>query len=353
VVALEAALIAIWPSTIAFEATLWKDVPYSIAVLAGTALLYQLSQSRAAAGRRPVQMGLGICMFGAAAFRHNGVVAALCMMAAAILLAWPERRRLLGVAVISLACWAGLRAIAQKMNDVIPVPPGYVAVGYLAAHVAAGTPLNPEEARLVDAIHPLAGGWPYVCGQTDPVTYDGKFNGFGLIREGWTPVWLVAKLTFRRPGPTFRHFRCASRFIWDPTFEQLIGPAIWYDAGKGWTVPPGWAVVALPPSPGLRRWLLGGLLKSLEPRMIELFWSPAWALFLIILASGLVALLEKDWAPLIVFLPILGQTLALAAVAPMPQVRYQFAVLLVAFLFVPGLLYRRLVPHGRPLEAPA
>ncbi len=87
--------------------------------------------------------------------------------------------------------------------------------------------------------------------------------------------------------------------------------------------------------------------------MIELFWSPVWALFLILLASGLVALREKALAPLIVFLPIFGQTLALALVAPMPHVRYQFVVLLAAFLFTPGLLYRGLVRRRPPLEVRA
>jgi len=331
-----AALISVWPPTVVFDATLWKDVPYSIAVVTGTGLLYRAWRSPAAGATRGFRLGLAACVFGAAVFRHNGFVAAACLGGAAALLVRSQWRPILGATAIALVCWAGLSWSVKKIAGVAPIPPGYVAIGYLASHVAAGTPLRPDESQLVDAMHPLAGGWPYVCGLTDPDVYDGKFNGRALAQEGWAPVKLVAKLTLQSPGATFRHLVCASRFIWDPTTDHLTGGAIWADASGFRTVPDDPHVAARSPVPRLRGWLLALLLRTEQPGPLQLFWSPALALWVLLLIAGWLALRRRDWGPLIIVLPLLVQTLILVLVVPTPHVRYQYAVILAGWLFVPA-----------------
>jgi hypothetical protein len=353
-VSFEALAVAFAPVTVALELTLWKDIPYSIAVLGGTLLLYLLWRMPKRASRPAVSLSLGLAVAAMLAFRHNGLAAAICTLMAALWLAWSERRRLIWSATVAAATSVALHAGAVAVSGALPMPPGVAVMGYLAAHVTANTPRHEQESRELDELYPLAKGWPYQCGLTGAVIFAPGFRGDHLAEQRWKPLVLAAKLTWRRPIVSWEYFVCASRLLWDPTFGQFYTLAIWQQSdGHYRSIADNPIVSEHPPSEHTREWLLSSLMRTTRPGWIELWWSPAIPLYLWIVACGLVCLRKGDLRVMALTLPLFGQSIALAPFVPSPDVRYQFAAFLIAWLFVPGLLYLALARKATPTKESA
>ena len=351
IVTFEALAVALAPVTVALELTLWKDIPYSIAVLAGTLLLWLLWRMPWRASRPAVSLSLGLLVGAMLAFRHNGFVAAICTVMAALWLAWPERRRLIWSATVGAATSMMLHAGAVAVTGAIPMPPGVAVMGYLAAHVAAKTPRREGESRELDELYPLAETWPYQCGLTGPLIFTTGFRKDHLAEQRWEPLILAAKLTWRRPSVSWKHFVCASRLLWDPTFGQSYTMAIWQQSdGQYRSIPDNPFVSEHPLSVPMREWLLSSLMRTTRRGWIELWWSPAIPLYLCLIACALVCLRERDLKVMALTLPLVGQSVAIAPFLPSLDVRYQFAAFLIALLLVPGLLYLALARDAKLAE---
>src|SRR5262249_33477554 len=113
-----------------------------------------------------------------ALYRHNGFAAAFGTLAALLAAHRGQWRPLGGAVLVLVGLWAGVRGPLYDALGVSrqPVMKHMPAVHQVAAHVAAGTPLEPDERAFLEEVHPLADGWRYDPYCIDPTVWRGGFQ---------------------------------------------------------------------------------------------------------------------------------------------------------------------------------
>ena len=338
-----ALLTALDPVHLTMAVTLWKDVPYGLSVVALTVLVFQGALEPERLQRRAYWFALGLLGTCATLLRHNGMPALLGAITGAWLLAPRNWRRPAVTLAASLLLGATAHQALVRYYRAEPVPWAMAFVGILGAHVAAATPLDADERRLLESLHPLEGeGWHYDCYTNVPTMFDGHFDGKALAREGGRTAGLAFALTWRRPLVTLRHLACASSLLWRMAREDapLAGPAIGRDpGGRPATIAPlVGAPAAASRAPALEERLVS-LLEWSEADAVEwIFWRPALFLYFCCLAALLAGLRRRSPRPALALLPLLLHTAALALVIPSQDQRYEWPAVLVATLLAPGWL---------------
>jgi hypothetical protein len=140
--------------------SVWKDIPYTIAILALVTLLGQVALSQGAwleTRWRAVALGLTLAAVGL--LRHNGL-AVVGLTLALLILFYARRWR--GVALAGVAALAGLlvvqNGIAFGLLKAAPNPPAvsYVApIQHISAVIHAGGQVTPQEQAILERIAPL------------------------------------------------------------------------------------------------------------------------------------------------------------------------------------------------------
>ena len=146
--------------------TLWKDVPYSIAMLTLVLLLLAIATSDGEwLESKFGWLILALVAALIALYRHNGPPVAFATLTI-LLMAYRKHWRPLTLCMaVAIALFCGVKGPLYWAKGVAPCPRVLKAMALLhpiAAHLAHGTPLLPEERELLDSIYPLEGtGWPY------------------------------------------------------------------------------------------------------------------------------------------------------------------------------------------------
>ncbi|RJS18746.1 hypothetical protein DRW03_24075 [Corallococcus sp. H22C18031201] len=342
---LTAAVMALSPVNGVMLSTLWKDIPFSLAMLALSLLVF-----RAATRTETPGLGFwaGVIITGALTLltRHNGAPAVLGTALALIALRPREWRLAVLVLVTTFALSAGSRALIFRVYDAVPGPAGTTLLGYLGAHVASGTTVTPEEAAILDDIRPRADRWNYHCFSNVFTLFDGHINVEALRRHAPELPALLGRLTLRDPKPVMNHFACASSVLW-----RIHQGADWMNTNPAWrdstgqftTMPVGMAAELhelhpAPILPALGQRLLTGVEASLNPDVSWVLWRPAVPLYLALLACIVVCVRQRTWRQATVLIPLLLHTAGLALFIPSPDMRYQYPAFLIAMMFVPAWL---------------
>jgi len=353
-----AALLALLPVFSTHAITVWKDVPYGIALLGITTVLFRLASGRPV---RPSQWVL-LVVFTAMAWlvRHNGAPVLLGVFVALVLLL-PRGRR-------ATSIWVAVAVVLLAVGSKHRVKQAYAApdftkelalVGFLGAHVAHGTPLSADEAAILEDIHPLSSRWNYSCLSNVPTVWGGQFDSAALDRHAPGLSRLTARLTLRNPWPVLKHIRCASSLLWEirPQKAPALGTAMYFHGKKLETIyeAPGSPTPAFP-SPSLAEGLARFVERTLSPSASWLIWRPALALWVLLLGCALACWRAGSPRALFVLAPAAVHTAALALVIPNPDVRYQFGVTLIAAVLGVGFWGGAKIPPAvaaSDAEAPA
>ncbi len=332
--------------------TLWKDIPFSLAVLALSILLFRAAQLRDETSRRGFWVGLAIASIMTIHMRHNGLPAVLGAFMGLMLLEWRQWKRVALVFVAVMVVATGSRKLLLYAYGVPPVEGGITLIGYLGAHVAAGTELSAEERAILDDIHPLDDRWNYLCYSNVPTVFDGRFDMDAVRRHKDALPALLVELTRRNYQPTLNHATCASAMLWKLSHgrDHINGPSIWRrKTGEIATIFE--SPVSPKPEPifpALGQQMLELTAKTLEGDLIWFFWRPALPFYLAILACAVMCLRMRSWRPTAVLMPILLHSAALALLIPSPDVRYQYPVILVGQMFALAWL---LLPRQQEAQA--
>jgi hypothetical protein len=330
--------------------TLWKDIPFSLALLAVSILLFRAAELRDETSRRGFWVALAVASVLTMHMRHNGAPAVLGAFMGLFIL---ERRRWKTVAVafvLVMVAALGSRKLLLRIVDVRPVDSGITLIGYLGSHVAAGTELRDDERAILNDIRPLEDRWRYVCFSNVPTVFDGRFSMDGLKRHQQALPALLLELTLRNPQPVLKHALCASSMIWKLSQGRdfIYGPAIIVrneTEDIGTIHPSPVSPKPEPVLPELGKRLLRFLARSIEPELAWFFWRPALPLYLALLACAVRCLRQRSWRATAVLMPILMHSFVLALLIPSPDVRYQYPVILVGQMFtLAWLLARRATP---------
>jgi hypothetical protein len=338
------ALFALSPVNNVMVITLWKDIPYAIALLGLFWMLLRVW--RAGCGwlhsRRAVALA-AVLVAAVALFRHNGPPVALLTLLAFLIVGRDVPMR----QVALIGGWAlilvlGVRGVVYSALDVKPMLP-WVArqmqIHQLGAYAAHSTQLDDADRALLERLLPLD-EWRrrYSCYTVNTLVHLSptvRRRFFDTYVNAYTDLWL--RLVVRDPATLIRHQWCLTSLIWrvmQPTDGYLYA---WHktlidDYGKD---------VGLTPSsvlPGLRD-LLASWLTSLErPEVVWLVWRPATYLYLTLFCVAVFCIRHRSWHTAALAMPTIAQSLVLAMLIVSQSFRYQYPVYLIALVSI-GLLF--------------
>jgi SAM-dependent methyltransferase len=317
--------------------TLTKDTPFTILLLVLTMLVLKAVVSRGAWLQRPCAwLALGLTAALVSLLRQNGLIAGLGTLLALLLTYRQSWRRvgcaigLTGLLVVAVRgpfySWLG----AQPSDHM----PGlnYIALHHIAAHLDAGTPLQPEERALIDRLRPPKAGWPYRPDFSDELSFDGQLNYAEARRASTDMVRLALTLAWRAPGTAARHMIESSAYLWrirprPPELIWNIGIMVTPER-RVVTIDPRWpafANLAESKLPGLQVPIASWLQESyLDRRLSWLFWRPALYLHLGLLAVLLAVARARSCAWLLVLVPLLLNTATVALYGVAASHRYGY-----------------------------
>lgn len=359
-------LFAVIPGT-SIVLVLWKDVPHSIAVLALTMLVLDVVSSGGECLRRWSKLLLlGTVATLMALLRSNAPLAAFGTLA---LLVLGYRRQWRGLALtlaLSVGVWWGLRQIVFPGLGVGPAAPKLTwwYAHQIAAQVAGGTPVTPEEKDVLRRMVPDRDGvLSYDPYRIDATVFDGHFRTGVLLEPGpLRRLWWT--LLRRNPSVSVRHWVKASQSVWrvtHPPGMHLATIPLGRD-GEGHMktifggeileriVPPallrtGSVPVTSPMVPSLTMPVGTWLMASAVPAWSWLCWGSGLYLYVAIGGGVLAAVRTRTWTYLLVLAPVCLTALGLALFAVSSEFRFVSPIFMVGMLFGPFLLW---VPRSPP-----
>lgn len=345
-----AILFAIAPANGIMAITLWKDVPFSISILALTTLLIRIARTEGQDLNQPgVVIFLGITSALVALFRHNGPPTAF---GAVLFVAFVYRahwQRVLTSLLISVGLWLGVRGPLYDWVDASrQTQPGLLwpVLHQIAGHLVAGTPLSEEERHLLDDVLPVEPGWPYMCTLVDPISFNPRLNVAFASEHLSQLAQLAVKLALRNPSVTVDHLLCNSLSIThimppaSPFDFYEIAALSFDDSGQALTqsiADPAHASAQtsikplIPRTTILYRWVR----HSLTPEWQGIFWRPALYIDLGLLACAIATLKRKDGGLFVVLVPTAITSALLIVLTVGQSFRLVYSLYLVGFILIP------------------
>ncbi len=329
--------------------SLWKDIPYSIAMLGFTYLILLIVESDGSwVQNSAAWIGLGIIGALSALYRHNGTPGVFITLGT-LCLVWPKYKKGMILALlVALLLFVGVRG---PLFQLVGVPlnssnPGLgLAFAHLVArHTQADTPMSKEEGQLLASIRADGEPWPYNCYSNNHLAFDGKMNQGQLKTSTWELGKLAWQLSIRSPRVTFNHLLCNSAFIF-----RILPPM----AGKIY-MPYEASPIDISPVPSQRSEIKGieTLWPALEDRILDLvlrmyygklhwlfFRSPSW-MYLLVFSAGIAAFRTRRWGYFLLPVPVLLNTLPLAFISFIQAFRLVMPVMLISLVFSGYLLTR-------------
>ena len=323
-------VVAAWPANGFLVVTLWKDVPYSIALLWITALTLQLARAGGRFVGRFDVVVMAVALTAAATFRHNGLPTVALFVLLLIRAVPVPRRSAWQVAALTVAGVLAIQFGLFRLLRVQPYHPAYrdqTILHQVAAAMRPGTAYTPDDFAALGRIMPMA-NWvqDYRCESVIPTlvsvlahspveTYDG-------LRPALRTAWWHA-LT-RSPWTIVRHHACVSGLIWNPAARYaLVSTSI---------VANGHGLQTRPVLPSINRLLSAVLATSGSRPWRALFWDPA--VHLLVIACGLLSARFRRadrLTALALTLPLLHTGVLLVAI-PSAEYRLQYPVVLGSLL---------------------
>jgi hypothetical protein len=350
VAGLACGIFTIWPANLFLAITLWKDIPYSASVLAIGIMLLEIIRTRGAWLEKHWWL-LGVTAALASLFRHNGIVPGVGTVVLLLFL-YAKRRTsiLLSLAVLlgiffavkyPLYSLVGVRGLEDQQRSIFEMAD---EMHFLAAQVHNRTDFTPEEAQLLNAIHPLADEWSfYDCHMVDKVyktsvlRWDIAIQNAGMIHK------MVLDTALRSPKASAKHMLCKTELIWNvlpAKYQQVYAAFVEPGEFPNYTyIPPegssGIRIAQSPLLPGIG-YSLSVLARELTDSPWQaLFFRPALLMYLLFIVAAGTALRKREVSYLYVLIPVLLHIAGIILVLPSQQIRYQYPIILIALMVIP------------------
>lgn len=340
-------LFAVSPVNGALSVTVWKDIPYSMAVLAFSLLALRLVLRPAEIRRRGLWIGLGLLAAPVGLLRYNGLVIAP-MVFVILGLAYRSHWKVFARALLLFAAlWWLVQtpfAAALKVEKTSPVA-GTLAMHHIAAHIHYGTPIAPADRETLERIMPLD-TWHYYCYLVNPVLFNSDMDLDAMMASLGELNGIALRLMLENPTVDINQLFCASSLVYRvlPPFDGYFYAAAITPDGTGggsYLWPNELGLVEAPILPGLSRELIFMLEATRNGGFSWLIWRPALYLYLFLFLGAAYALRSRSWKPALFLLPGAVHSAVLFAVNISQGFRYQYPVYLlalfaIALIFLPG-----------------
>jgi hypothetical protein len=341
-VTLYAMLNTISPVNMTYSISLWSDVLFGAAVLYLTIQLIELAASRGAwLEKRYNSIWLGASISIIALLRSNGLLIGIAVLP----LLWLTHR-----AVRRQVIYAGLSFIVILFTAFYIIKPTFTGtsslgtdvlifpIGHrLAAHTASGTLILPQERAILKELRP-EDQWPYNCYYANNWAWDGKINYKNVGTYYRDLLSMLIAMDLRNPGVEFHHTICVSSLVWRITQPPGISTfPVFLDAknqsysthdpqdGKYKSFESKYPCALVTFS----NWINASIQPS---SFLWIFWSSAFWLYTAIFAAAVYSFRSRCPNFWIVLIPIITNSLTIAALTASQEYRYQYAVILSGML---------------------
>jgi hypothetical protein len=329
-------LFSLFPINGFYVNTLFKDVPFAIAVLLLGLFTEEIVASRGAwlaTARHAVALAVVLALVWL--IRHNGLLTSLVTLGSLAIVYTQYRRQL---ALITLGCGALVFLVKGPLYSAIHVDGRPYALDILMAHqmsavLHAGTQPTAQEKEVLEHVLPLA-QWKeyYNPFQSDSLVFSKGFNytylGTEAGRRAYIATW--ASLVPRNLPALLVHQLDVSELAWRPdnqpgSYTYSIHPLI--DANNQGLE----TKSVLPP---IQTFLLRAYYFSHSVGVLRaLVYRPALYIYLSLLCVGLSCWLLRDRSYLLVLVPLLTIVGGIMLTVPAQHVRYLYPCFLLAPFF--------------------
>ncbi|HVM05754.1 MAG TPA: DUF6020 family protein [Acidimicrobiales bacterium] len=356
------AVVAASPMVGAFAVSLWKDVPYTAAVLFAAARVFDVTRLRMAgdAVGGATVASLTAWLLVAAAFRQNGVLFALAVLAVLGIVLKGDRRRVAAAAAAVLAFTFVLKSVVYPAMGVARTPT-QATIGLFLHDIAAVARTHPavfeREDRAVLARNAPFEVWrarsaSYGCGSAN-WQHSPDFDWAKVEGRAGDYLALWTETLREQPRRVLANRLCVGAIAWQP----------WVD-GSVFTVSRGidrndLGLRTRPLIPGIERAAVATIDRMDDPAVQRLLWrGTTWIYLSLAVLAVTVARLRRA-SLLLAALPAVALQFSVFLVSPAQDARYMFAGVLLGAMLLPAVALgarsdgSRSAPHRSPGERQA
>lgn len=331
----------LWPVNQVFVITLWKDILYSIVLLALSLLFLQISFTNGEyLDRRFVWAFLGGLSALAALLRHNGI-SILILLVLLAMIYWSQARKILPAAALAILLIFLARGPLFRFNQVDTKADSWLVgmriMHYLAAYMDKGIPLDEQSRQAVRVVWPRDIPPDYSCYLADLTVNlmppDKIAGNLKSLQQAYF------RMVLAKPAVAIHHFLCASSLVWRITqpsdgylfsfdLDLYLDQAAYTFGQTGLSIP------------------IHSHLPDLQNHLAAYFdhtqqwfvWRPAAYLYLTLFMGVVFAFRKRSWKHLLFLTPLIIHSITLLAVVSSQEARYQYPVFL-TFCFAFALIF--------------
>ncbi len=331
-----AIVISLVPAVGATTIALWKDVPYTLALVWAFTELLVLAADRQAFWDKPWPLiRLGVALGLMWMLRHNGFLTVVPTLIVLVVWAKAGRRRLaITVATVAAIVIGTNYALYPALDvDRSAIEPGAVFISDVAASLHhEPTNFSDSELAYLATIAPLE-LWDsnYNCHDSTPLVFDPEFNVSPITEDGGRFQRLVAKTYLRDLDTVAGHRLCAADYLfWPPQPSSSYfqrPPFVMQENQYGIDFDP---IVKRAQSVTLEivKW-------AEQPGRLWLTWRPALAVWLAIVVYAGIAWRRRLRVLLLAGALLAAQLINVAATSPAQEFRFAFGIYVIALLSGP------------------
>lgn len=333
-VTVAACVTALYPLNNLTTITLWKDIPYSLALLEMTYILIRVVCYGESLKGRWHRAGFAACCAAVLLFRHNGILVVWAVFFALVI--FEEQRKYFAQAVLAAVCFAMIfqgpvfKILGvQTENNQMKLGYGPLTdIGYL---IHSGAAFTEEEQQFLDVILP-ADKWKesYKSYDVDSIYFHHDINKDFLMdnQNEFYKIWL--KYGLKYPHYYLLSNMSRTSLVWN-IFDVGSNKAVWAGGGIRKYCPEIFETSKLPyVRYAVNRFIVNGILKL--PYLNFVFSRPALFMYLGFAIWWKLRKAKKNlW---IIFMPNIFNILSIAVSTPSQEVRFLYANVLLFPLFL-------------------
>lgn len=318
--------------------TLWKDIFFSVAVLALTLIVLEIVNTQGVWLKKWwTVLLLGFVFALTLLYRHNGYLIVPFVIVLLLIFYRHIWRHIILASIISIALLIGVRYFLYRsinVTDYRHAPSTISALNIIAAHFDNGTTMTADELTFLNKVTPLQPGedsWPYNCYANDDLFFRDRLR-FGFILDHEVELWLLAgKLTYRSSRPTLEYLWCNSAYM----FQVLRPQDSYYEFGVNTIFPNEFGLQMNSQLPQLREKI--NVLIAQDAWLWALGRAAFW-FYASIFCLSVFAVRHKSPVYFLVLAPSLLSSIPMAFLGGWPAFRYVYPSYLVGILLF-GLLF--------------
>lgn len=309
--------------------TLWKDIPYSTAVLGLTLIIARIVVTRGTwIVSSSARIILGVTTALVLLLRHDGLILGVGTLVLLIVVYPYKWKSWLVSCLVCAFLYFGIRGPIYNWVGVeksSTLSEASLSLYSIAAYAIPGS----ETDLLVSSIKLSSPNWS--CNIRTKLSPD-RFKTD--LNRSISPVQITVNLLHRIPNIFAYYGRCARSLewiVWDPYGEVRNASHV-----EVLVDPNPYGIKPDSKIPAMRAWISNWVIKTSHDTNLNWFiWRPAFFLYLNLLVSAVLIIRNHNLRFGLLSVPILIQSITFSLILAEPNFRYHYAVYLVSLISVP------------------